>query len=178
VWQIGPAQKGRKILDSSQVRERKISITIVAFRFLRVWGLRAGTTTHLRLAIDYFIMMVPSSNNNGSASGYLDFFDETGATQSQQPTVLSANLLGIDESPQLMQPRQNQQHVINANHATVSIVTSGAIAPNIAGLGKIAPSSPNMTQRTNEPKSKPKQIYVPAYSCNGGMDTITRGVYT
>jgi hypothetical protein len=114
-------------------------------------------------------MMVPSSNNNGS--GYLDFFDEAAASQSQQPTVLSANLLGIDESPQLMQPRQNQQQVINANHATVSIVTSGAIAPNIAGLGKIAPSSPNMTQRTNELKSKPKRIYVPAYSCNGGMDT-------
>lgn len=84
----------------------------------------------------------------------------------QQP-VVSANLLGIDESPQL-QPRQNQQ-VINANHATVSIVTSGAVAPNIVGLGKITPSSPNMMTPTNKPKTK--RVYVPAYSCNGGMDT-------
>lgn len=104
--------------------------------------------------------MVPSSNNNGS--GYLDGFDDA-ASQSQQ---LSANLLGIDESPQL-QPRQNQQQVINANHATVSIITS-PVAPRIAGLGKITPSSPNMKQ-PNKPKTK--RIYVPAYSCNGGMDT-------
>ena len=111
--------------------------------------------------------MVP---NNGS--GYLlDWFDDAAASQSQQQRhlnnqqpVLSANLLGIDESPQL-QPQQNQQ-VINANHATVSIVTSGAVAPNIVGLGKI---TPNMLTQTNKPKTK--RIYVPAYSCNGGMDT-------
>jgi hypothetical protein len=110
--------------------------------------------------------MVP---NNGS--GYLDWFDDAAASQSQQQRhlnnqqpVLSANLLGIDESPQL-QPQQNQQ-VINTNHATVSIVTSGAVAPNIVGLGKI---TPNMLTQTNKPKTK--RIYVPAYSCNGGMDT-------
>ena len=113
--------------------------------------------------------MLMDPSNNGS--GYLNWFDDAAASQSQQQRhlnnqqpVLSANLLGIDESPQL-QPQQNQQ-VINANHATVSIVTSGAVAPNIVGLGKI---TPNMLTQTNKPKTK--RIYVPAYSCNGGMDT-------
>lgn len=108
--------------------------------------------------------MVPSSNNNGS--GYLDWFDDAAASQSQQQPhlnneqpVLSANLFEMNELP---------QQVINANHATVSIITSGPVAPHIAGLGKITPSSPNMTQ-TNKPNTK--RIYVPAYSCNGGMDT-------
>ena len=73
------------------------------------------------------------------------------------------DLLGFDSS------KQQQQSVI-ATNATVSITTSPSIAPNIVGLGKIEPS----TQGDNinsQLQPKRKVIYVPTYSCNGGLDT-------
>ena len=113
-------------------------------------------------------MMVPANNNGG----FLDWFDGV-ASQSQQranqPAPSTGDLLGFDTQQVQPQSQQHQQ-VINANHATVSIVTtsSGTVAPNIAGLGKIEPS----TQKENaQLKPKRKVIYVPTYSCNGGLDT-------
>ena len=115
-------------------------------------------------------MMVPANNNGG----FLDWFDG-GYSQSQQRANQQApstgDLLGFDTQQTQPQSQQLQhQQVINANHATVSIVTtsSGVVAPNIAGLGKIEPSA----QKENaQLKPKRKEIYVPTYSCNGGLDT-------
>lgn len=80
---------------------------------------------------------------------------------------IDVDLLGFGgpQQPQ-QQHQQSQQQVINATHATVSITTS---APAIAGLGKIESSARN----DNNPLEKPKRktIYVPTYSCNGGLDT-------
>lgn len=98
----------------------------------------------------------------------------------QQPSSSSmiGDLLGFNQPAQ--QPQQQQQQpqpqVINANHATVSITTSSsgaAVAPSIAGLGKIEPSSAADDPAKNHARSKPKRktIYVPTYSCSGGFDT-------
>jgi len=77
------------------------------------------------------------------------------------------DLLGFDSS---QQHREQQQQSVIATNATVSITTSPSIAPNIVGLGKIEPS----TQGDNinsQLQPKRKVIYVPTYSCNGGLDT-------
>jgi hypothetical protein len=111
--------------------------------------------------------MIPANNDGG----FPDWFDDV-ASQYQrganQPAPSAGDLLGFDAQQTQPQPQQHQQ-VINANHATVSIVTtsSGALAPNIAGLGKMGPSA----QKENaQLKPKRKVIYVPTYSCNGGLD--------
>lgn len=97
-----------------------------------------------------------------NAMGQID----TNVAPHQSP---AEDLLGFDaphEQPQL----QEQHQVINANHATVSITTTAGAAPEIVGLGKIAPSTQNENGgQTN--KAKRKVIYVPTYSCNGGLDT-------
>jgi hypothetical protein len=120
-------------------------------------------------------MMVPA-NNNGNFLDSLGWFDGVASPKqhpANQPAPSTGDLLGFDAQqtlPSQQQQQQQQQHVINANHATVSIVTtsSGAVAPNIVGLGKIEPSS----QRENSQiRPKRKVIYVPTYSCNGGLDT-------
>ena len=77
------------------------------------------------------------------------------------------DLLGFDSSQQ-HQEQQQQQSVI-ATNATVSITTS-SIAPNIAGLGKIEPSTQD-DNINSQLQPKRKVIYVPTYSCNGGLDT-------
>ena len=70
------------------------------------------------------------------------------------------------------QQQQPQQQVFNAAQATISITTMNSTAPSIAGIGKIEPSSArsnNSEQQMMKPKRK--VIYVPTYSCNGGLDT-------
>ena len=118
-------------------------------------------------------MMVPT-NNNGGFLDSLGWFDGVAPQNEQHANQQVTNdLLGFDAEqtqPQLQQQQQQQQqHVINANHATVSIVTtsSGAIAPSIVGLGKIEPSA-----QKDGAQSKPRRkvICVPTYSCNGGLD--------
>ena len=87
----------------------------------------------------------------------------------QQPSTPTGDLLGFDAQQQ----QQPQQQVINANHATVSITTSGTggttAAPAIAGIGKIESSGAQNGNNSGKPKKK--LIYVPTYSCNGGLDT-------
>mmetsp|Transcript_37015 Transcript_37015/g.78161 ORF Transcript_37015/g.78161 Transcript_37015/m.78161 type:complete len:288 (+) Transcript_37015:236-1099(+) len=119
---------------------------------------------------------------------------DTNVAHQQQDATATGDLLGFGSafgfgtptSPQPTQQQQvqqqstqqaqQQQHVINATQATVSITTSGGgAAPTIAGLGKIEPSANNnaQMQMNNNRQQKPKRkvIYVPTYSCNGGLDT-------
>lgn len=129
-------------------------------------------------------MMVPANpNNNGGFLDSLGWFDGVASQNehhatNQQARSTTGDLLGYDveqtQSPshQHQHQPQQQQHVINANHATVSIVTSssGAIAPSIVGLGKIGPSTYNKDGGA-QTRPRRKVIYVPTYSCNGGLDT-------
>lgn len=86
--------------------------------------------------------------------------------QNHAPSTPTGDLLGFETQ----QPQQSQEHVMNANQVTVSITTSGDTAPSIAGIGKIsAQSSGNVNAKLAQPKRK--VIYVPTYSCNGGLDT-------
>jgi hypothetical protein len=136
-------------------------------------------------------MMVPSNNNREFYTNQgMDWHDpSTDRPQFEQPT---GDLLGFDApSPmphhhqqqhhqQQHQPLlphtpprlQQQQQVFNATQATISITTtSTSAAPAIAGLGKIAPSAPRNATIDEQTKPKRKVIYVPTYSCNGGLDT-------
>ena len=84
----------------------------------------------------------------------------------QQPPAAPAtgDLLGFGDQGQ---PQQQQ---VSAGQVTVNITTSGgAVAPSIAGIGKIEPGATNSNLQNNKPKRK--VIYVPTYSCNGGLDT-------
>mmetsp|Transcript_53937 Transcript_53937/g.114593 ORF Transcript_53937/g.114593 Transcript_53937/m.114593 type:complete len:264 (-) Transcript_53937:260-1051(-) len=85
--------------------------------------------------------------------------------QHQHPTE---DLLGFAASPSSPPQQYEQQQVIEANHATVSITTTSGAAPSIAGIGKIETS-----RESNNLRKKPKRkaIVVPTYSCNGGFDT-------
>ena len=92
----------------------------------------------------------------------------------------SFDLLGGDTPQQQQQQQQQQQHLNYSpsrgettyiNASTVSITQSSA--PTIVGLGKIEPSAANNANNNNNNNNKPKRkvIYVPTYSCNGGLDT-------
>ncbi|KAL3816504.1 hypothetical protein ACHAXA_011309 [Cyclostephanos tholiformis] len=122
-------------------------------------------------------MMVPSNNNGGllDSLGWFDSVSPQNQEHANMPAPSTNDLLGFDAHQMQPQPRpqpqqQQQQHVINANHATVSIVTtsSGEIAPSIVGLGKIEPSA---HKDGAQMKPKRKIILVPTYSCNAGLDT-------
>ena len=93
--------------------------------------------------------------------------------QQQQQRQHQQQQLFPTQNPSLQQ-QQPQQQVFNAAQATISITTMNSAAPSIAGLGKIEPSSArnnsNMEQQQIM-KPKRKVIYVPTYSCNGGLDT-------
>ncbi|KAL9183435.1 hypothetical protein ACHAXT_004291 [Thalassiosira profunda] len=78
----------------------------------------------------------------------------------------TGDLLGF-EAPQ--EQSQQSHQAINANNVTVSITTTGGVAPNIAGLGKIEATGDIPNNAPSRPKRK--VIYVPDYSCNGGLDT-------
>jgi len=90
--------------------------------------------------------------------------------QQQTPGTPTGDLLGYDEAV-VIQQQQSTQHqqsqVINATQATVSITTTGASAPAIAGIGKI---EHNTAQNIENTKPKQKTIYIPTYACNGGLD--------
>lgn len=95
--------------------------------------------------------------------------------QQQQQRQHQQQQLFPTQNPSLQQQQQQpQQQVFNAAQATISITTMNSAAPSIAGLGKIEPSSArnnsNMEQQQIM-KPKRKVIYVPTYSCNGGLDT-------
>ena len=84
----------------------------------------------------------------------------------------TGDLLGVEAlSPPPPQPATAPAQVINAQQATVSITTSGT-APGIAGIGKIAPSSPRRADASEKPRRK--VVVVPTYSCSGGFDTKVR----
>ena len=101
------------------------------------------------------------------------------------------DLLGFDAVPtphqqqqfqtanQSRQQQQPQQQVFNAAQATISITAMNTVAaPSIAGLGKIEPSSArNSSMEGQQIKAKRKVIYVPTYSCNGGLDTKVSYAY-
>lgn len=78
----------------------------------------------------------------------------------------------VQTQTQSMQQEQPHQQVFNAAQATISITTMNATAPSIVGLGKIEPSSARSSSTEQQIKvAKRKVIYVPTYSCNGGLDT-------
>mmetsp|Transcript_20627 Transcript_20627/g.44806 ORF Transcript_20627/g.44806 Transcript_20627/m.44806 type:complete len:254 (+) Transcript_20627:109-870(+) len=125
-------------------------------------------------------MMIPANNNRdllgpdrhhnaigpgAAAMGQID----TNPVVQAQPATPTGDLLGFNAPPQQQHQQPSQQQVINATHATVSITTTGASAPSIAGIGRIEPSAQNNNNGQNKPKRK--TIYVPTYSCNGGLDT-------
>jgi hypothetical protein len=97
-------------------------------------------------------------------------FDAVPTSHQQQP---------FQTANQSRQQQQPQQQVFNASHATVSITAMNTVAaPSIAGLGKIEPSSArNSNSEGQQTKAKRKVIYVPTYSCNGGLDTKVSCVY-
>lgn len=79
----------------------------------------------------------------------------------------SASTFDLFDSLPPSPPRQQQQQQAETTlipNATVSITQT---APNIAGLGKITPSSQPRIQ-SNKPAKK--RVIIPTYSINGGLD--------
>jgi len=86
----------------------------------------------------------------------------------------TGDLLGFGSPPEQQQQQQQQMmyHQSAPPGETTVISISSSTAPTIVGLGKIEPSVGNNTNNNyNNNKPKRKVIYVPTYSCNGGLDT-------
>ncbi|KAK1736507.1 hypothetical protein QTG54_012529 [Skeletonema marinoi] len=112
----------------------------------------------------------------GAALRAMGQIDCTEMARSAPPD--STDLLGFQDSPQQQEhttqhlqysPSRGETTYINAS--TVAISTSGT--PTIVGLGKIEPSTAAANANNNYSNNKPKRkvIFVPTYSCNGGLDT-------
>ncbi len=130
--------------------------------------------------LSYHLMVPTLSNTEFYSNQGMDWRDS-----SNYPSTPTDDLLGFDavSTPHQQQPlqtanqsrlqQQPQQQVFNASQATISITAMNTVAaPSIAGLGKIEPSSArNSSSEGQQIKMKRKVIYVPTYSCNGGLDT-------
>ena len=112
----------------------------------------------------------------GAALRAMGQIDCTEMARSAPPD--STDLLGFQDSPQQQEHTQHLQYspsrgeTTYINASTVAISTSGT--PTIVGLGKIEPSAAaNNANNNNYSNNKPKRkvIFVPTYSCNGGLDT-------
>jgi len=92
-----------------------------------------------------------------------------GQIETQQQNTETGDLLGFGSPPE---QQQMLYHQSAPPGETTVISISSSTAPTIVGLGKIEPSVGNNTNNNyNNNKPKRKVIYVPTYSCNGGLDT-------
>lgn len=96
---------------------------------------------------------------------------DTQIVPTQQQNTETGDLLGFGTPPE-QQQQQMMYHQSAPPGETTVISISSSTAPTIVGLGKIEPSVGNNTNNNyNNNKPKRKVIYVPTYSCNGGLDT-------
>jgi len=94
--------------------------------------------------------------------GQIDCAEIARAPDHQNPFDLFGDAPQQQQQTLHYSPPRGETTYINAS--TVAISTTGT--PTIVGIGKIEPSS----GANNNNKPKRKVIYVPTYSCNGGLD--------
>ena len=114
--------------------------------------------------------LVPSSTSTGYGDllGFGDDHQPQRQAQAQQVHYRSASPPSETATNTNATVALTTPTFINAS--TVAISTSST--PTIVGIGKIGPSAANSNGNAyNDNRPKRKLIYVPEYSCNGGLDT-------